>query len=179
MDARTLAARLRLAVAIAVAAPRALAELVKSQALEHTIPRRSLRVGAGSFIAGSVSIIVPQNIEVGSRVSVGPYTRLWASPNARLAIGGDVIVGPNVLILTANHGYAERDVRLGDQPQTEKDVLIGRNVWIGANAVILPGTRIGDGAVIAAGSVVNRDVEPYAVVGGVPAREIGRRGEKS
>ena len=179
MDARTLARRLRTAVAIALAAPRALAELVRSQALEHTIPRRGLRVGARSWIADTVSIIDPQNVEVGSRVSVGPYARLWASPNARLVIADDVLIGPNVIIVTANHGFAQRDVRVGDQPQIEQDVLIGRDAWIGANAVILPGIRIGEGAVVAAGSVVNRDVEPYAVVGGVPARPIGERGEKS
>jgi acetyltransferase-like isoleucine patch superfamily enzyme len=179
VDARTLARRLRTAVAIALAAPRALAELVRSQALEHTIPRRGLRVGARSWIADTVSIIDPQNVEVGSRVSVGPHARLWASPNARLVIADDVLIGPNVIIVTANHGFAQRDVRVGDQPQIEQDVLIGRDAWIGANAVILPGIRIGEGAVVAAGSVVNRDVEPYAVVGGVPARPIGERGEKS
>jgi acetyltransferase-like isoleucine patch superfamily enzyme len=179
MDARTLGRRLRTACAVALAAPRALAELVRAQALEHTIPRRRLRIGARSWIADSVSIVFPAHVEVGSRVSVGPHARLWASANARLTIGNDVLIGPNVTIVTANHGFAARDVRVGDQPQTELDVRIGRDAWIGANAVILPGIAIGEGAVIAAGSVVNRDVAPYAIVGGVPARPIGERGEKS
>lgn len=177
MDARTVARRLRLLAAIALHAPLALAQLVKEQALEHTIPRRALRsVGARCSIPSSVSFAFPANVELGTRVSVGPGTRLWASANARLRVGDDVLIGPGVTIVTANHGFSERGVVVGDQPQTEQDVTIGRDVWLGAGVVVLPGVTIGDGAVIAAGAVVHRDVAAYAIAGGVPARPIGTRG---
>jgi len=83
----------------------------------------------------------------------------------RIKIGDNSIVGYNTTILT--HEYLIREYRLGN-------VVIGNGVMIGANTTILPGVVIGDGAVVAAGSVVHRDVPPGAFVGGNPAREITR-----
>ena len=68
-----------------------------------------------------------------------------------------------------NHSYEESHIR------NNKSIKIGNDVWIGANVVILPGVNIGDGAIIAAGAVVTKDVEPYTIVGGVPARTIKKR----
>lgn len=83
----------------------------------------------------------------------------------RISVGDNCIIGYNTTILT--HEYLIHEYRLGD-------VIIGSNVMIGANTTILPGVTIGDGAVVAAGSVVNRDVAAEAFVGGNPAREIQR-----
>jgi len=83
----------------------------------------------------------------------------------RIKIGDNSIVGYNTTILT--HEYLIREYRLGN-------VIIGNGVMIGANTTILPGVVIGDGAVVAAGSVVHRDVPPGAFVGGNPARDIAR-----
>lgn len=83
----------------------------------------------------------------------------------RIRIGRNCIIGYNTTILT--HEYLIREYRLGD-------VVIGDEVMIGANCTILPGVEIGDGAVVAAGSVVHRDVPPRAFVGGNPLRQIGR-----
>ena len=87
-----------------------------------------------------------------------------------LRIGAHVSVSPNVVILTTQH--------IADHPDfiTEtKPVAIHDYAWIGMRAMIMPGVTIGEGAVVAAGSVVTRDVPPYTIVGGVPARPIGRR----
>ncbi|MCM3749328.1 acyltransferase [Paenibacillus pasadenensis] len=83
----------------------------------------------------------------------------------RISVGDNCIIGYNTTILT--HEYLIHEYRLGD-------VIIGSNVMIGANTTILPGVAIGDGAVVAAGSVVHRDVAAGAFVGGNPAREIQR-----
>jgi acetyltransferase-like isoleucine patch superfamily enzyme len=113
------------------------------------------------------------------------FDRTWRSGRAivfglrgkaRITIGSHTMLGPNVTILTANHGFEARDVLVRDHPENERDVCIGEDAWIGANAVILPGVTIGKGAVVAAGAVVTADVEPFSVVGGVPARIIGTRG---
>ena len=64
------------------------------------------------------------------------------------------------------------------QTAPKKKVTIGNDVWLGANALIMPGVNIGDGAIIAAGAIVTRDVEPYAVVGGNPARVIKYRNKE-
>ena len=83
-------------------------------------------------------------------------------------------MGPGVKIFSSNHG-SSRDMPMLDQPFTEKDVTIGNDVWLGANSVVVAGVTIADGALIAAGSVVTKDVLAYQIVGGVPAKVIGER----
>lgn len=172
--------RFRKAAAIAPYSVRALAELILTQTVEHTIPRQSLgRVGSRVHIPPDVSFRFPKNIEFGPDVTLGPGDRIWASPNARVIICSHALLGPNVVVITANHTFDARDTPVGTQPQRERDVYIGDDVWVGANAVILPGVTIGNGAIVAAGAVVNVDVDAFAIVGGVPARVIGTRGSKS
>jgi acetyltransferase-like isoleucine patch superfamily enzyme len=84
--------------------------------------------------------------------------------------GDDVSIGPEAAILTLGH-----DPQSPDFADRGGEVLIGDHVWIGYRALVLPGVVIGDGAVVAAGAVVSKDVEPFAIVAGVPARKIGER----
>jgi maltose O-acetyltransferase len=81
-----------------------------------------------------------------------------------------VSISPGVWILTDSH-----DMHDPSFPEILSPVKIGNHVWIGSRALILPGVTLGEGAVVAAGAVVTSDVEPYTVVGGVPARPIGTR----
>lgn len=88
---------------------------------------------------------------------------------AEIRIGDNCLLGPNVGIYTTGHNLAATDrYKTG----FALPITIGHDVWIGGNSCVLPGVTIGDGAVIAAGSVVTHDVEPMSVVGGVPARFI-------
>jgi acetyltransferase-like isoleucine patch superfamily enzyme len=177
---RSLLRRFRTAAAIAPYSVRALAELILTQTVEHTIPRRSLgRVGPRVYIPRDVSFRFPKNIEFGPDVTLGPGDRIWASANAHVIISAHALLGPNVVVITANHTFGARDAPVGAQPQCERDVHIGEDVWVGANAVILPGVTIGSGAIVAAGAVVTADVDAFAIVGGVPARVIGTRGSKN
>jgi len=111
----------------------------------------------------------------GSHISIGNNSmigeRSIVGSGAEVHIGNDVLMGPEVLIYTSNHEI-KMGVAIRVQAFVFKDVHIGNDVWIGARCIILPGVRIGDGAVIAAGAVVSKDVPENSVVGGVPAKLI-------
>lgn len=111
-------------------------------------------------------------IEIGKNFSCNINCHLNASVGGVIKISDDVIVGPNVTMRTANHNYNEQHKAINRQGHHFADIIIEKNVWIAANCVILSGVKIGEGAVIAAGAVVNKDVANNTIVGGVPAREI-------
>lgn len=121
-----------------------------------------------------------RNITIGSNVYIGPRAVLY-STNARLKIGDYFLSDPGLTVITGDHridlvGRYISDVKDSDKlPENDQDVIIGTDVWCGANVTILKGVHIGDGAVIAAGSVVVKDVDPFSVVGGVPAKHIKMR----
>ena len=98
-------------------------------------------------------------------VTKTPYGGLF-----EIRTGSDVSIGPEAAILTLGH-----DPQSPDFADAGGDVVIGDRVWIAYRAIILPGVKIGDGAVIAAGAVVTRDVEPFTIVAGSPAKKIGER----
>jgi acetyltransferase-like isoleucine patch superfamily enzyme len=91
-------------------------------------------------------------------------------------IGRDVLLGPFVQIFSENHRFDDPDAPIIEQAVQRAPVVIEDDVWIGASAVILAGVVVGAGAIVAAGAVVRSDVPPGAVVAGVPARVVGRRG---
>jgi acetyltransferase-like isoleucine patch superfamily enzyme len=110
----------------------------------------------------------------GSRIGARTWINRQCCLDLRggLEIGADVSVSPDVTILTAQHDL--NDPRF---TYVSKRVVIEDHVWIGSRATIMPGVTVGRGAVVAAGAVVTRDVEPLTVVGGVPARPIAVRDE--
>jgi carbonic anhydrase/acetyltransferase-like protein (isoleucine patch superfamily) len=112
-------------------------------------------------------------IVLGNRVLVNSYCVL--SGVGGLKIGQDTAIAFHTVIVAFNHGIDNLDVPIMYQPLQKIGISIGENTWIGANCVILDGVTIGTGAVIAAGSVVSRDVASEDVVGGVPARVIKNR----
>lgn len=103
------------------------------------------------------------DIKVEEDVYVGPYSVLYGTGG--LTIGRDTSIAAHVVIPSSNHVYSDPDRPIRTQGLSTKGIEIGRDVWIGTHAVILDGVRIGDGAVVAAGAVVAKDVEPFAVVG--------------
>ena len=92
-----------------------------------------------------------------------------------VSMGDYVMVGPNVVIVSSDHDIQEIETPMVMRNHILAPVVIGNDVWIGANAVINSGVKIGSGAVIAAGAVVTSNVDDYKIVGGVPARIIGDR----
>ncbi|MDR2800575.1 MAG: acyltransferase [Desulfovibrio sp.] len=116
-------------------------------------------------------------ISMGDNVFLGDFSSINAN-DAHVRIGSQVAIGPMCLIQGANHAFDRLDLPITGQGHVPAEVVIEDNVWIGAHAVILPGTRIGAGAVIAAGAVVSRDVPPDTVAAGVPARPMRARGRR-
>jgi len=92
-----------------------------------------------------------------------------------VTFGDNVIIGPDVCIIDYNHDYKSRSYLPYSVENMVKPVVIGNHVWIGYGVIILPGVSVGDGAVIAAGSVVVNDVPSCAIVGGNPAKLISKR----
>lgn len=126
-------------------------------------------------IASNCIIEVPQKIEVGN--NVGLNVNCWISGGGRVIIGDDVLIGPNVIIHSANHKFDRLDIPIRLQGHEFKQIIIEDDVWVGAGAIILAGVTVHKGAVIAAGAVVTRDVPPKAIVGGVPAKIMKYRNE--
>ena len=113
------------------------------------------------------------SIRLARRVWLGPYVVIYG--HGGVEIGEQTLVSMHCAILTSNHTIPAMGTLIRDVPDELLPTKIGRDVWIGANAVILGGVTIGDGAVVAAGAVVTKDVEPGAVVAGVPARLLRKR----
>ncbi|MFT3660810.1 MAG: DapH/DapD/GlmU-related protein [Gordonia sp. (in: high G+C Gram-positive bacteria)] len=107
-----------------------------------------------------------KNIRIGERVFVNSGCRF--QDQGGITLGDDALIGHNVVIASLNHSIAPSD-RATTEP---KPVVIGSRVWIGANSTLVPGVTVGDGAIVAAGSVVTEDVPPNTIVGGVPAKPI-------
>ncbi|RAL20194.1 hypothetical protein DL240_18425 [Lujinxingia litoralis] len=112
------------------------------------------------------------HIRIGQNTSIGYHTFLFAS--AGITIGRDCLIAPFVYIVDSDH-QARRDRPIHTQPNQARPIVIEDDVWIGAGAKLLKGVRIARGAVIAAGAIVRKDVGPYQIVGGVPARTLGER----
>jgi len=130
--------------------------------------------GKKTVIRPSASFAYAHHIFLGDCVSIQRRTYIWAGKYSQIKIGDHTMVGPGSFITSDNYGL-KKSKRISEQSTKETDVLIGSDVWVGAYSIILPGVTIGDGAVIAAGSVVTKDIPSYAIAAGVPAKPIGKR----
>lgn len=116
----------------------------------------------------SVRIYAPWNLNVEDGVVIGPNVEIYNK--AKVTIGYQSTISQNVYICTASH-----DIYLKSLDLVTKPIQIASYSWVASRALILPGVTIGEGAVVAAGAVVVKDVEPWTVVGGNPAKFIKKR----
>jgi acetyltransferase-like isoleucine patch superfamily enzyme len=125
--------------------------------------------GRGTAVQMGCQFLNGRKVHLGER-NVVNFGCLFDGRRYRIITGSDVSIGPEASILTLGHDPQSPEFALRGG-----DVTIGDRVWIGYRALVLPGVSIGQGAVVAAGAVVTKSVEPYTIVGGNPARLIGQR----
>jgi len=111
-------------------------------------------------------------IVIGDNSGIGHNCKL-SSP---MKIGNNVMMGPDVTCMTRSHNFAEIDIPMCEQGETpRRKITIEDDVWIGARVIIMPGVTIGTGSIVGSCSVVTKDVQPFSIVGGVPAKIIRYR----
>lgn len=129
--------------------------------------------GIGARIEPRAYFHTGRTIHLGAYSSIGENARLHGT----VKIGDHVMMGEDVMIISQNHAFARTDITMDEQGfLPDQPVEIGNDVWIGSKAIILPGVKVGDGAIIGAGAVVTKDVPSFAIVGGSPARVLKMRG---
>ena len=172
---------------------RAWAEAWQAEVQARLVDQETVQLGAGGFIAPEAAIFGEPGrpVILGDRCSVAAHAFLHGpitagddvSINARASLDGGAKgirlgrgtrIASGAVLYAFDHGMAEdRDIR--EQPVRSRGIVVGEDVWIGANAGITDGVTVGDHAVVAMGAVVTRDVPPWAIVAGVPAKVIGDR----
>jgi acetyltransferase-like isoleucine patch superfamily enzyme len=131
------------------------------------LPFNRFQLGADSTIEdfctvnnGVGDVLIGERTRIGlGSVLIGPVT-----------VGNDVLLAQNIIVSGLNHGYEDVSKPISLQPVSTKPIVIEDEVWIGGNSVILSGVTVGKHSIVAAGSVVTKDVPPYTIVAGNPAR---------
>lgn len=130
-----------------------------------------VKLGRKSVVYIGFKIRAPWNLKIGEGSIIGDNASLDA--RSGLTIGKNVNLSSNVSIWTLQHDH--RDENFGLCNNRRLDVIIEDRAWLGCNVIVLPGVTIGEGAVCCGGCVVTKDVPPYSVVAGIPAKKVGER----
>ncbi len=131
----------------------------------------SLSVGMAPGLALPPGVTSPV-LRIGARTAIGRGSHVVA--HRSIVIGEDVMTGPHCYITDQNHVYADPTIPIGQQWPADDPVVVGDGSWLGAGAVLLPGTRLGRNTVVAAGAVVRGEFPDHAVLAGVPAKLVRR-----
>jgi len=174
------------------------AKLIKSKITEYKNRKKFLKIGYMSSVTNSsfgMYNTIYNNVSL-SKVSLGDFTYIAGNTNiSRTKIGKFCSIGPDCKIGLGKHPtkdfvsthpiffstLKQAQITFADKNYFEEfeNISIGNDVWIGANVIVVDGVKIGDGVIVAAGSVVTKEIPPYAIVGGVPAKVIKYRFEKN
>jgi acetyltransferase-like isoleucine patch superfamily enzyme len=147
---------------------------------EARICPRDGRIEIGADTQVALGAAVQGNVRIGDHSSVQAYTSLVGygkpdDPSGRITIGSGVRIAPYVFIIAANHRFEDPDRPIYQQGLANAPVTIEDDVWIGARVTVTAGVTIGRGSVIGAGAVVTRDIPPYSIAVGVPAKVVKSR----
>lgn len=156
--------------------PLYLVKLTSYYVVNHLITKNKAQIGPNSNIHPTVLIREPKNVIIGSGCYFNHNTIITGGHgNAKVVIGDNVQTGPNVCFYAANHNYENPSIPIKEQGYYEADIIVEDDVWIGANSIITSGVKIGKGSVVGAGSVVTKDIPPYSIAVGSPAKVIKKR----
>ncbi len=146
--------------------------IIQTEAIKGIKIGRSCTIGSGTSIRPSSYYGGDrgEGLVLGNRTAIGINSYIGCS--GYIEIGDDVIIGPHLTIISENHNYSDRKIKIKDQGVKRDNIKIDNDVWIGCNVTILAGVNIGGGSVIAAGSVVTKSFPPNSLIGGVPAKLI-------
>src|SRR3954471_23774627 len=158
-----------------------------------------MQIGAGTLLP-KLHVTWPHQVSLGANCALEhdiyfKYDGIWApgpsivihgrvfigfacefNVRRRIEIGADCLIASGCKFIDHDHGTSRRDVPMSQQTHAaEAEIMISEDVWLGVNAVVLKGVRIGRGAIVAAGAVVTKEIGAYEIWGGVPARKIGDR----
>ena len=135
-----------------------------------------VRVSRGTVLSFGDDVTGYGQIAIGDKSWIGQFNNLRASRDASITIGSDCLISQYCTLVAANHQIkAGLAIRLQPQSTERLGVTLGNDVWLGAGVTVTPGVTIGNGAVIGSGAVVTRDVPPFEIWAGVPAKKIGER----
>lgn len=151
--------------------------------LTYSSPER-IRIGKNSQISDFVVIAVVDSshsdmpnsfLEIGDNTYIGEFNNIRAS-GGKIKIGDNCLISQHISLIASNH-LLQRDqlIRTQSWDSSKTGITIGDDVWIGSNSVVLPGVTINNGAIVAAGSIVTKDVPAYMIVAGNPARSLRSR----
>jgi acetyltransferase-like isoleucine patch superfamily enzyme len=132
-------------------------------------PGGALQMGRGGFVAAGAYIT--DEVVLGDNCTVNPY----ATIRGKFRCGDGVRIGAYACIVGFNHGFERIDIPICEQPHTSRGIVLGDDIWVGAQVTIVDGVTVGSHAILAGGAVVTRDVPDYAIVGGNPAKVIRMR----
>lgn len=150
---------------------------------ESRINPRNGSINIGERCSIAPGAVIQGNVEIGNDCSVQINSIIIGygteeKPEGKIRIGNHVRIAPNVMILGANHNFEDGNRPIHEQGLTFKTITIEDDVWIAGRVNIMAGVTIGKGSVIGAGSVVTKDIEPYSIAVGVPAKVIKKREKK-
>lgn len=158
-----------LALRFICALPGSIGHWVRSR----TLPRYFAKIGVNTVIQERLRVTNPEKISIGSNCNFA--TGVFMTGGGGITLGDYVGLGPDVKIWSVNHRYEDPDTPWLLQGYEHHPVHIEDDVWLGASCFVMPGTTIGRGAIISAGTVLMKSVPPYAIVAGNPGRVVGWR----
>ena len=142
---------------------------------EHVVWRANIHAENGARIHATASIRNAQNVYVGRNSHINHFCCVWAGEDSKIVLGDNLLMGPGVCLFSSNHSMIKGQP-MTFQERKETSIVIGNDVWLGAQSIITAGTQIADGVVVAAGAVVTRNItQQDVIVAGIPAKIIGER----
>lgn len=156
---------------ILMAIPGEIGSLIRTSLMSIQTVGENVRILRGGWID------YPEKLKVGKKTQINRFCLINAGGGVE--IGENVLIGPYTIIYSQNHNFSDRSIPINRQSYTKKNVIIEDDVWLAARVMILPGIIVRKGTVVAAGAIVTKDTDPYAIMAGAPAVKIGERSFKA